>query len=105
MEFDFTVDERAFAEEVRRFLVANPVDRFSLDGMDAGYGSGAHSRAFMRALAERGWIGMCWPEAFGGGARPMFFKLVLFEELPRARAPFGPLAGSWQTPGANIWDR
>ena len=102
MEFDFTVDERAFAEEVRRFLAANPVDRFPLDGMDAGYGSGAHSRAFMRALAERGWIGMCWPEAFGGRARPMFFKLVLFEELARAGAPFGPLAGSWQTADAII---
>ena len=102
MEFDFTADERAFAEEVRRFLAENPVDRFPLDGMDAGYGSGAHSRAFMQALAERGWISMCWPEAFGGQTRPMFFKLVLFEELARAGAPFGPLAGCWQTADAII---
>jgi alkylation response protein AidB-like acyl-CoA dehydrogenase len=32
----------------------------------------------------------------------MFRKLVLFEELARAGAPFGPLAGSWQTADAII---
>jgi alkylation response protein AidB-like acyl-CoA dehydrogenase len=102
MEFAFTDEERAFAEAVREFLAANPLARFPLDGMDAGYGSGAHSRAFMRALGERGWISMCWPEAHGGRAQPMFMKLVLFEELARAGAPFGPLAGSWQTADAII---
>ena len=54
MDFAFTADERAFAEEVRRFLRAQPLESFPLEGMDAGYGSGAHSRAFMRALGARG---------------------------------------------------
>jgi alkylation response protein AidB-like acyl-CoA dehydrogenase len=102
MEFGFTPAERAFAEEVRQFLREHPLDRFPLDGMDAGYGSGAHSHAFMRELGARGWISMCWPEAFGGQARPMFDKLVLFEELALAGAPFGPLAGMWQTADAII---
>src|SRR5262247_4634128 len=102
MEFGFSPAEQAFADEVRAFLVARPLDSFPLDGMDAGYGSGAHSRAFMKALGERGWISMCWPEAFAGQAKPMFFKLVLFEELALAGAPFGPLAGSWQTADAII---
>jgi hypothetical protein len=102
MEFGFSAAEQAFADEVRAFLRENPLDRFALDGMDAGYGSGAHSRAFMQALGERGWISMCWPESFGGRAQPMFFKLVLFEELALAGAPFGPLAGSWQTADAII---
>src|SRR5690242_10264541 len=102
MEFGFSPAEAAFAEEVRAFLRAHPLERFPLDGMDAGYGSGAHSRAFMGALAERGWIDMCWPAAFGGRDAPMFFKLVLFEELALAGAPFGPLAGSWQTADAII---
>src|SRR5256885_691624 len=102
MEFGFSAAEQAFADEVRAFLRDNPLDRFPLDGMDAGYGSGAHSRAFMRALGERGWISMCWPASFGGRAEPMFVKLVLFEELALAGAPFGPLAGSWQTADAII---
>src|SRR5213596_6407 len=102
MEFGFSPAETAFAEEVRGFLREQPLERFPVDGMDAGYGSGAHSRAFMKALAERGWISMGWPVAYGGQERPMFFKLVLFEELALAGAPFGPLAGSWQTADAII---
>ena len=102
MEFGFTAEEQAFREDVRRFVAEHPPDRYPLDGMDAGYGSGAHSHAFMAELGARGWLAMTWPRAFGGGERPMFFKLVLFEELAKAGAPFGPLAGCWQTADAII---
>jgi alkylation response protein AidB-like acyl-CoA dehydrogenase len=102
MNFDFTDAERAFADEVRRFLCASPPDTFPIDGMDAGYGSGANSRAFLKALGAQGWIAMGWPVAYGGGEQPMFRKLVLMEELALAGAPFGPLAGCWQTADAII---
>ena len=102
MEFALTAEEQAFASEVRGFLRDHPLRQFPLDGMDAGYGSGANSKAFIRALAEQGWISMCWPKAFGGTERPMFFKLVLMEQLALAGAPFGPLPGIWQTADAII---
>ena len=102
MDFAWTAEERAFAEDVRRFLRAHPPERFPVDGMDAGYGSGAHSREFLAALAAEGWLSMCWPKAYGGGERPMFLKLVLMEELALAGAPFGPLPGCWQTADAII---
>ena len=102
MDFALTAEEHAFAAEVRAFVRDHPFSDFPLDGMDAGYGSGANSRAFIRALAAQGWISMCWPRAFGGAERPMFFKLVLLEELARAGAPFGPLPGIWQTADAII---
>src|SRR5438552_9432742 len=102
MEFALTAEEQAFASEVRDFLRDHPLRQFPLDGMDAGYGSGANSKAFIRALAAEGWIAMCWPGAFGGAERPMFWKLVLLEELALAGAPFGPLPGIWQTADAII---
>jgi alkylation response protein AidB-like acyl-CoA dehydrogenase len=102
VDFALSADEQAFAEDVRRFLRDHPLAQFPLDGMDAGYGSGAHSRAFLKALADEGWLSMTWPETYGGQARPMFFKLVLLEELARAGAPFGPLSGCWQTADAII---
>jgi alkylation response protein AidB-like acyl-CoA dehydrogenase len=102
MDFARTAEETAFAEDVRRFLRAHPPESFAVDGMDAGYGSGAHSRAFMAALAAQGWLSMCWPTAHGGQERPMFLKLVLMEELALAGAPFGPLPGCWQTADAII---
>ena len=102
MDFALTPDEEAFAGDVRDFLRRHPPETFHHDGMDAGYGSGANSRAFLQALAAQGWLAMCWPAAYGGQARPMFLKLVLMEELARAGAPFGPLAGAWQTADAII---
>src|SRR5215468_10127045 len=102
MNFDFTAAEQAFAEEVRLFIRANPPDTFPIDGMDAGYGSGAASRAFLRALGAQGWLSMTWPRRFGGQELPMIRKLVLLEELALAGAPFGPLSGAEQTAEAII---
>jgi alkylation response protein AidB-like acyl-CoA dehydrogenase len=97
MEFGFTPDEEAFRQEVRQFLHDHPPESFPEDGMDAGYGSGAHSHAFLVKLAERGWLSMTWPREFGGQARPFMYKLILLEELASAGAPFGPLGGCDQT--------
>ena len=97
MNFEFSPAEQAFAEEVRGFLRAHPPETFPVDGMDAGYGSGAHSRPFLRALADRGWLTMTWPRGFGGQERSLMYTLVLFEELASVGAPFGPLAGCNQT--------
>ena len=97
MDFEFSPDEQAFAHEVRAFLVTHPPETFAVDGMDAGYGSGAHSRPFLRALADQGWLTMTWPRSFGGQARSLMYTLVLFEELAAVGAPFGPLAGCQQT--------
>jgi alkylation response protein AidB-like acyl-CoA dehydrogenase len=96
MDFGLSDAEQAFADEVRAFLRAQPPDTFAEDGTDAGYGSGAHSRAFTRALGERGWLSMAWPREHGGQARPMGYLLILLEELAAAGAPFGPLSGCLQ---------
>lgn len=96
MDFGRTDSEQAFAEEVRAFLRTHPPEGFAPDGTDAGYGSGAHSRDFTRALGERGWLSMGWPREHGGQARPMADLLILLEELAAAGAPFGPLSGCLQ---------
>jgi alkylation response protein AidB-like acyl-CoA dehydrogenase len=96
MDFGLSDAEQAFAGEVRAFLRAHPADTFPEDGTDAGYGSGAHSRAFTRALGERGWLSMGWPREHGGQGRPMSYLLILLEELAAAGAPFGPLSGCLQ---------
>jgi alkylation response protein AidB-like acyl-CoA dehydrogenase len=102
MEFGFTADDDAFRQEVRQFLHDNPPESFPEDGMDAGYGSGAYSRAFLRQLAAQGWISMTWPRQFGGQERPFMHRLILLEELAGAGAPFGPLEGCDQTAEAII---
>ena len=96
MDFGFSAEQEAFAAEVRAFLRAHPPESFAEDGMDAGYGSGAHSRAFLRAIGERGWLSMSWPRELGGLDRPMIYQLILLEELAAGGAPFGPLSGCFQ---------
>lgn len=100
MEFGFSADEETFRDEVRQFLQDNPPEQFPQEGMDAGYGSGAHSHAFLRALAAQGWLTMCWPRAFGGQERPFMYRLILLEELAAVGAPFGPLGGCDQVADA-----
>ena len=102
MDFGLSGPEQAFAEEVRAFLRTHPPEQFPVDGTDAGYGSGAHSHAFTRALGERGWLSMGWPPEWGGQARPMSYLLILLEELAAAGAPFGPLSGCLQVSDAII---
>ena len=96
MDFGFSDEERAFAAEVRAFLRTHPPETFPEDGTDAGYGSGANSRPFLRALGAEGWLAMGWPKELGGQERPMIYQLILLEELAAAGAPFGPLAGCLQ---------
>ncbi len=96
MEFNYPPSAEALRVEVRDFLAARPAHTYPIDAMDGGYGTGAYSFAFLRALGALGWIGLTWPRQFGGAERPMIDQLALIEELALHGAPFGPLVGSDQ---------
>ena len=49
----------------------------------------AFDRDFTRAVGARGWIGMTWPTAYGGGERSAFERYVMLEEMLAAGAPVG----------------
>lgn len=77
-------EAEALRPKVREFLQTAlahyPASRraYSWMGFDAG---------FTRQLGERGWIGMTWPPAYGGGGQTAFARYVLAEELLAAGAP------------------
>ena len=50
------------------------------------------SREFQRELAQRGWLGMCWPEEWGGGGRSPLERFVVVEALISEGAP---IASAW----------
>lgn len=75
-----------FRAEVRRFLAAE------LEGVPASRRINSwatYDAAFSRRLAERGWVGMVWPAAYGGHERSNIERYVLLEELLAAGAPVG----------------
>ena len=76
----------AFRVDVREFLrtaytPASPQQRArSWMGFDA---------AFSKKLAQRGWVGVTLPKAYGGAELDAFCRFVLVEELLAAGAPVG----------------
>ncbi len=89
MDFDFSAEERAFVAELEAFLeterspdVMDPAPEQLSQTVDT-----PAKRAFMRKLAERGWLGMSWPEEYGGLERPGIYDLLLTEALSRYGAP------------------
>jgi len=87
MRFTFTEEQENFRKEVRDFLHAE---------LDAGTFTTVSgdlvqwgSREFSLKLADRGWIGMTWPERFGGHGKTYIEKSILMEELYKVQAPMG----------------
>ncbi len=89
MDFDLGDAEKSFQEEVEKFLEENR----SPEVMDANPEQLSQTvdtppkRAFMRKLAERGWLGMSWPEEYGGRGLPGIYDFILTEALSRYGAP------------------
>jgi hypothetical protein len=89
MNFDLSPDELAFQRDVEAFLAANA----SPEVMDANPEQLSQTvdtpakRAFMRKLAERGWLGMSWPKQYGGQEKSGIYDFILTEALSRWGAP------------------
>jgi len=89
MDFELSEEERAFQEKLQGFLEANR----SPEVMDPNPEQLSQTvetpakRAFMRKLAEQGWLGMSWPKEFGGQERSGIYDFILTESLSRFGAP------------------
>jgi len=89
MDFELSGEEQAFEAELERFLQEHQ----SPEVMDRHPEQLSQTvdtppkRAFMRALGERGWLGMSWPREYGGAERPGIYDFVLTEALSRYGAP------------------
>jgi alkylation response protein AidB-like acyl-CoA dehydrogenase len=89
LDFELGAEEKAFAEEVERFLDAHAtpdVADVTRENMAQIVDTPAR-RAFMRKLAARGWLGMTWPKAYGGQERPGIYEYILNEALARRGCP------------------
>ena len=85
-----TPDQQAFRAELRGWLEANLPWEYG-KGLPPRFDDLAEEVAFLRSwqgkLAAGRWVGVAWPEAYGGrGAGPVEHFTVQ-EELARARAP------------------
>ena len=47
-------------------------------------------RNWQRKVYEAGYLGMAWPQAYGGGGRPQAFQDIVNAEMARQKTPFVP---------------
>jgi alkylation response protein AidB-like acyl-CoA dehydrogenase len=84
MDFGFTAEEEAFRQEIRDFLSKElPYEEKPRTPLEL------FSRGFTKKLAEKGWLGVGWPEEYGGLGRPYTQQLVYSEEMMYHKAPAG----------------
>jgi 3-oxocholest-4-en-26-oyl-CoA dehydrogenase alpha subunit len=90
VDFRYPPEIQAFQQEVRQFIKEN-WDPDIMDPRREGMAQLVDTpkrRAFMKKLGERGWLGMSWPEEYGGSGMSGLYEYVLNEELAAVGAPY-----------------
>ena len=86
MEFGFSQEQEMLRATARRFFENECPSAFVRKMMDDPAGT---TPEFWQKLAEQGWLGLIYPEAYGGAGLGLVDLAVLMEEMGRAVVP-GP---------------
>ncbi len=79
MDFTFTAEEEAFRTELKEFYRQElPLDWHGED--DKQVGTHRFSQSLRKKVADKGWLTMSWPKAYGGQDAPITKSLILAEE-------------------------
>jgi alkylation response protein AidB-like acyl-CoA dehydrogenase len=99
VDFRDTPEEARFRDEVRSWLDANLPDELRGHGGGAARFDGPEVRAWSRALYDGGWVGISWPEEYGGRGLSPRFQAIYLEEEARVEVPLdnviGDVGGGW----------
>lgn len=87
MDFGFTPEQDQFRAEVRAFLNGPAVQDILADLQRLPPRAPHHSPDLYRMLAERGWLAVHWPVAYGGGGHGEIEAGIFIEEGVRAGVP------------------
>ncbi len=89
MDFDFSPEQQAFAEQIEVFLDEHDdpeVFDVTRENM-AQIVDTPKRRAFMASLGEAGWLGMTWPKEYGGSEGEGVYEYLINEALARRGGP------------------
>ena len=79
MDLNYSAEDRSFREKTRRWLEAN-VPTEDLKTL-------AERKAWHRKLYEAGYVGMLWPEEYGGWGATAMQQAIVQDEMARIQAP------------------
>ena len=100
MKFTLSEEQEMLRKTAREFLTAKCPKKLvrQIEESEAGY-----SRELWQEMAELGWMGLAFPEKYGGGDMTFLDLGVLLEEMGRACLP-GPFFSSVVLAGLTILD-
>ena len=89
MDFEFSDEQQAFVKEVEAFLDAHDdPDIFDVTRENmAQIVDTPKRRAFMAEIGEQGWLGITWPEEYGGQDGEGVYEYLLNEQLAGRGGP------------------
>jgi len=94
MDFRFTPEEEAFRQELRSWLRENVPPNWEGVFLEEDDEEWKQGRAFIKKLAEKGWVAPGWPKEFGGMEASPALQLAYNEEMGYQRAPIGSIVQS-----------
>ena len=92
MDFQYSQEQEAYRQEVLKFIAVEPPSSFPVQTENECFGFGAWSYEFTRRMGEKGWIGITYPEMYGGLGLSPIYQFILNEEMAYHHAPW---AGHW----------
>lgn len=91
MDFAYTPEEEAFRQELRAWLEPNLREHRAQWGTDedefAQHPNSPASLAWHKRMYEGGWVGIQWPQAYGGRGATLMQQVIFTEECMRLGAP------------------
>jgi 3-oxocholest-4-en-26-oyl-CoA dehydrogenase alpha subunit len=86
MRLELTPDQQALRKELRDYFTAMMTPEVE-EEMARGEMGGPLSQRLARRMGADGWLGIGWPEEYGGQDRSPVEQLIFFDEASRAGAP------------------
>ena len=85
MYIDYTPEQKALREELRSYFakLLTPERRAGLRGMEGG----PTYRETVQQMGKDGWLGVGWPEEYGGQGRTALEQFIFIDEVRRCGAP------------------
>lgn len=114
MKIEWSVEDRAFRDEVRAFLDAELTPELKSKGsrLTSVYGDYETEMAWQKILYRKGWVAPSWPVEFGGCGWSVTQRYIFATEMAAASAPplspmglgmCGPVLIGHGTPEQQAW--
>jgi len=87
VHLDYTPEQHSLREELRKYFAELLTDDVKAELGHPGEGSPLFRR-LVRQMGVDGWLGIGWPEEYGGQGRSPMEQFIFFDEVQRAGAPF-----------------